>query len=275
MLSPLARSFHALTESSEKDISQAGRLIRQHDALLVLDGVADVRHPAGVEELLAYCPGIRIISTSRTPWQLAGLYAAVISPLATPDAGPDGEDPPLAFLGRVPAMRLLVDRLSEVRPGFELSVANASAAAEMCRKLDGLPVALEVAARQFRVLSLHQLAEVPVSDLLELTVKARPDGAPETIASLLRWSVERQEAAPRELLRELVSAERALTVTDMARALRRPLDKVVDDLGGLIGCGLVRALHGEATTALHVPNLLRAFLLSERPTGVLAERSRG
>lgn len=62
---------------------------------------------------------------------------------------------------------------------------------------------------------------------------------------------------------ELVRFERAWPAEQVAAALHRPLDKVVDDLGVLIGYGLVGASRGEAVTALHIPNLLRALLLRD------------
>jgi predicted ATPase/DNA-binding XRE family transcriptional regulator len=257
---PLMRSFRSLIESSTQDVSRLCQVVGQHEALLVLDGVADVKIPSGVEELLAYCPGVRVISTSRVPWDVAGLRATVISPLAMPGPEWDAEHS-LDALVSVPSVRLLVDRLSEVRPAFELSPANAGAAAEICRKLDGLPLALEVVAGWFRVLSLQQLADVPVPDLLDLTVPARSGGEPETMAGLLSWNLERLDGAHRGILRELVRFERAWTAAEVAAVLQRPLDKVVDDLSVLIDYGLVRVSHGEPKTALHIPNLLRAFLL--------------
>lgn len=258
-LSPLLRSLHSLVESTG-DVSRVHRFIRGHEALLVLDAIADVKEPVCVTELLAYCPGLRVISTSRIPWPVEGLPSTVISPLATPDREGDAEQLSLDDLVRVPSARLFIDRLSQVRPGFELSLANARAAADICRRLDGLPLALETAARQFRVLSLHEIAETPTADLLDLTVTPVSGREPETIASLLSWSFNRQDRARRALLWKLAPLEKALTATDVARLLHRPLDAVVRDLTILIGCGLVRASHGESATALHIPNLLRAFL---------------
>jgi transcriptional regulator with XRE-family HTH domain len=256
---PLMRSLRSMVDSPTEDASLVCRLVGQHEVLLVLDGLADVKVPAGVEELLAYCPGVRVISTSRAPWRVAGVQVAVIPPLATP--GPEWDaGSSLDALTGVPSVRLLVDRLAEVRPGFVLSQSTAGAAAEICRRLDGLPLALEVVAGRSRVLSLQQLAEVPVPHLLDFTVPARSGDAPTTIGGLIGASVERLGVTHRAILRELVRSDRTWTVPDVAAALHWPLDEVVDDLDLLIGSGLVRASHGEAATALHVPNLLRAFL---------------
>ncbi|MFD9302751.1 helix-turn-helix domain-containing protein [Streptomyces sp. NPDC060048] len=255
----LLKSLRLLVESGAEDVSTVCRLIGRHEVLLVLDGLADVRTPVGVEELLAYCPGIRVVSASRAPWHVAGVQGTVISPLATPaaegDAGGSLDD-----LTCVPSVRLLLDRLCEVRPGFALGRADAGAVATLCRRLDGLPVALEAAASRFRVLSLRQLADTPAPDLLDLPAPTRSAGVPETVGRLIRSGFEHLDLAHRAILSELVRFDRALTVSEAADALHRPLHQVVDELGTLMGRGLVRASHEEAETRLHLPNLLRAAL---------------
>ena len=254
---PLLRSLRSLVDSPAGDVSQICQLLGRHEALLVLDGLADARAPSNVEELLAYCPGIRVISTSRAPWQVAGVQAAVISPLDTPASDWDAAHS-LDALASVPSVRLLVDRLAEVRPGFTLCHTTAAAAAELCRRVDGLPLAIEAAAGRSRVLSLRQLADVP--DPLDFAVPARAGGAPETIGGLIAASLGRLNPSLRAILLELARSDRPWTVPDLAAVVGRPLDEVVDDLGLLVGSGQVHATHSEPATTLHVPNLLRAFL---------------
>lgn len=254
-LGPLVRALETLVRSDAADVVRTCQLVGRHELLLVLDAVADVHTPLGIRELLAYCPGIRVISTSRVPWHLDGVQASVISPLPTPDPGAD-----LPGLTAVPSVRLMLDRLSELWPGFILGPGDAAAVAEMCRRLDGLPLALEVAVGCCRVLSLRQLVEVPVPALLELTVPRRSAGDPETVGGLVGWSFERLDPACRSLLRELARSDGARTVPEVVAGLRRPLDRVLDDLGVLVGHGLLRVSHSEPAPRLHVPNLLRAFL---------------
>ncbi|MFZ3474033.1 helix-turn-helix domain-containing protein [Streptomyces sp. 4.24] len=255
----LLKPLRLLVESGAEDVSAVCRLIGRQEVLLVLDGVADARRPVGVEELLAYCPGIRVVSASRAPWCVAGVQGTVIPPLATP--GPDRDTTrSLDDLVCVPSVRLLVDRLSEVRPGFALCRDDAGAVALLCRRLDGLPVALEAAAARFGVLSLRQLADAPAPNLLDLPAPTRPGDVPQTLGGLIRSGFEDLDAAPRAILQDLVRFDRALTVSEAAEALDRPLNQVVDDLSTLLGRGLVRASHDEAQTRLHLPNLLRAAL---------------
>ncbi|MGY1497418.1 helix-turn-helix domain-containing protein [Streptomyces sp. QTS52] len=262
---PLLRSLRVLIESGTRDVSQVQRLVGRHEVLVVLDGVADGRTPLGVEELLAYCPGVRVISTSRVSWHVAGVQGTVVSPMATP--GPEWDAVPVVdSLAGVPSVQLLVERLSEVRPEFALGQDDAGAVVEVCRRLDGLPLALEAVAGLFSVLSLRQLAEVPTVDLLDLTTPTRSGGPTAsgggagTIGGLVGSVVDLLDDRHRSILRELAAFERSWTVTEVAGLLRRPLTEVVDDLGVFIGCGLVRAAYGEPVMTLHVPNLLRAVL---------------
>ncbi|WP_405486860.1 helix-turn-helix domain-containing protein [Streptomyces sp. NBC_00096] len=255
----LLQSLRLLVESGTEDVSTVCRLLGRHEVLLVLDGVADTRRPVGVEELLAYCPGIRVVSTSRTPWHVAGVQGTVVAPLATPGADWDATRS-LDALAGVPSVRLLVDRLAEVRPGFALGPADAGAVVRLCRRLDGLPVALEAAAARSGVLSPRQLADAPTPHLLDLPAATRAAGAPETIGGLIRSGFEHLDAAHRALLQELVRFGRALTASEAAEALHRPLNQVVEDLNALMGRGFVRASHEEAQTRLYLPNLVRAVL---------------
>lgn len=256
---PLLRSLRLLVESGAQDVSAVCRLIGRHEVLLVLDGVADARAPIGVEELLAYCPGIRVVSTSRAPWNVAGIQGTVLAPLAVP--GPDWETASSPdVLAGVPSVRLLVDRLSEIRPGFALGGADAGAAVRLCRTLDGLPAALEAAAARCGVLSLRRLADMPAAQLLELPAANRSAGVPGTIGCPIRSGVERLDPAPRALLGELALFDRPLTAHEAAEALQRPMNQVVEGLSALTGGGFVRAAHEDAETRLHLPNLVRAAL---------------
>jgi DNA-binding XRE family transcriptional regulator len=257
----LMRSPWSSIEARTDGVSRVRQLVGKHEAILVLDGVADIEAPMGVADMLAYCPDLRVLSTSRAPWVIAGVHATVMPPLATPGPEWDG-GAPLDVLGTVPSVRLLVERCAEVRPEFALNPADAAAAVTLCRRLDGLPLALEAAAGRSRVLSLQQLAGAPVLDLLSLPVPPGPGAAAETLGELIGSCCERLDVSHRTLLRQLVNFKPPWTVADAARFLCRPLGEVVDDLNVLIGHGLVHGPHGEIGTGLHVPGLLRAFLLA-------------
>lgn len=258
---PFLRSLRLLLETGAQDVSEVCRILGRHETLLVLDGLADTRAPAGVEELLAYCPGVRVISTSRTPWHVAGVQVTVVAPLATPElAEVELHSADASASTGAPSLRLLLDRLAEVRPGFTLDAAEAEAAALLCRRLDGLPVALEAAAAKLRVLSLREVAEGSARSLLELPVAADPARGPETLGDLIGAGLVGLDPAHRAVLDALACRDGAWTVREAADALGRPVAETVDALDVLTGRGLVLASREEPETRLHVPSLLRTLL---------------
>lgn len=121
------------------------RALRRSDLLLVLDNCEHVA--ASVAGLLAFllprCPEITVLATSREPLRLRAEHVHPVTPLPVPDL--DRIPPPAALL-RVPAVTLFVTRWSARHPGFRLTSAQARAVADVCVRLDGLPLALELAA---------------------------------------------------------------------------------------------------------------------------------
>ncbi len=122
--------------------------------LLVLDSFEHVAAAAGtVATLLASCPRLTVLATSRSPLRLRGEHLWPLAPLSIPDGD--------AELDSSAAVQLLVERAAAVRPGFALTSDNAAAVAALCRRLDGLPLALELAAARLRTQSPAQvLAQV-------------------------------------------------------------------------------------------------------------------
>ena len=106
-------------------------------------------------ELLAAAPGLVVLVTSRAVLRLSGEHEFPVPPLPVPPAGV-GRDP--ADLQRYASVSLFVERAHAVAPGFELTDENAGAVAEICRRLDGLPLAIELAAARVRLLPPQALA---------------------------------------------------------------------------------------------------------------------
>ena len=156
--------------------------------LLVLDNcehlVDDVANLAG--NLLRCCPQLHILATSREVLGIGGEAVVALSPLAVPD--PDG-DPTLRSLAACAAVALFVQRASAALPGFALTEANAAAVASVCTRLEGLPLALELAAARVRALSVEQIAK-GLSDRFTLLTRGKR-GAPgrqHTLAGCIEWS---------------------------------------------------------------------------------------
>ena len=123
--------------------------------LLILDNLEQVLGAAGdLGELLACCPGLTMLATSRTVLGLRAEREYPVLPLPLP------ADPATVSAGELassPAVALFVDRARAVRPGFVLTEGNAAAVAEICRRLEGLPLAIELAAARTRLLDPEAL----------------------------------------------------------------------------------------------------------------------
>ena len=127
------------------------RALRQRALLLVLDNFEHLLPAAAsIVELLASCPELKVLATSRAPLHVSGEHRFRVPPLELPslDPLPDQQD-----LTQVAAVRLFVQRAQAVRPEFTLSDTNARAVAEICVRLDGLPLAIELAAARTALLS--------------------------------------------------------------------------------------------------------------------------
>lgn len=159
--------------------------LRQHRTLLILDTFEHVRGAAAdLQQLLMACPHLTLLTTSRVPLQLPGEYEYQLAPLALPDGHCS-----LEVCARSPAVQLLVARLQALDPSFALTADNAACIGTICSQLDGLPLALELAAALYRVLSLKEVAERLDRRLDVLTL-----GAPylparqQTLRRSLEWS---------------------------------------------------------------------------------------
>ncbi|HXZ75555.1 MAG TPA: DUF4062 domain-containing protein [Streptosporangiaceae bacterium] len=171
--------------------------------LLILDNLEQVTGAArDLAGLLARCPGLVILATSRTVLGLRAEREYPVPPLplpADPSAGPTGV--PLPELAASPAVALFVDRARAVRPGFVLTEGNAAAVVAICRRLEGLPLAIELAAARTRLLDPATLL-----GRLSRSLDALGTGAvdlPErqrTLRATVEWSVGLLDEAERSLL---------------------------------------------------------------------------
>jgi hypothetical protein len=167
--------------------------------LLILDNLEQVVQVArDLAELLARCPGVAMLATSRTVLGLRAEREYPVPPLPLP------ADPGSASAAEVaawPAVALFVDRARAVRPGFALTEGNAAAVAEICRRLEGLPPAIELAAARTRLLDPAALL-----DRLAASLDALGTGAvdlPErqrTLRATVEWSISLLDGAERSLL---------------------------------------------------------------------------
>jgi predicted ATPase len=168
--------------------------------LLILDNLEQVIQVASdLGELLARCPGVRIVATSRTVLGLRAEREYLVPPLALPASVPEGM--PAAEGAASPAVALFVDRARAVRPGFALTEDNAAAVAEICRRLEGLPLAIELAAARTRLLDPAELLGRLGGSLDALgTGPVDLPARQQTLRATVEWSVGLLEDAERSLL---------------------------------------------------------------------------
>ena len=171
--------------------------IQDKRLLLVLDNFEQVVGAAHiVSELLARAPHVRALVTSRRLLRLYGEHDYPVSPLEVADL--EGATDP------GPAVKLFVERAAWARPGFVLTPGNASVIVEICRRLDGMPLAIELAAARIRMMSPEALLK-RLSDRLDL-LSAGPRDLPErqqTMRNAIEWSYELLEEWEKDLFAQL------------------------------------------------------------------------
>jgi predicted ATPase/DNA-binding CsgD family transcriptional regulator len=191
------------------------------------------------QRLLARSPGLRVVATSREPLRVAAETVWQVPPLSlpSPGRGTAGDE-----LCRSDAIRLFADRAASAHPGFVLGPANAAATVTVCRALDGLPLAIELAAAWVRVLSVEQIA-ARLDDRFRLLTAGERTAPPRqrTLRAAIDWSHDLLSPQEQVLLRRLsVFAGWSL---EMAEQLCAGADlsgiQILDLLAGLAGKSLV------------------------------------
>jgi predicted ATPase/DNA-binding SARP family transcriptional activator len=196
-----------------------------------------------VDHLLARCPGLSVLATSREPLGIAGELLHPVGPLAVPG----GEVSPAEAL-TYPAVRLLADRGAAARPGFGVDQATLAPVLRICRALDGMPLAIELAAARFHALSPEQIA-TRLDDRFRLLADGRRPVQPrhQTLRAVIDWSWELLSAPEQVLLRRLATFAGGATLEAVEQVCAGPAlagpapDEVLYLLAGLVDKSLVVA----------------------------------
>jgi predicted ATPase/DNA-binding SARP family transcriptional activator len=182
--------------------------LRQRDALLVLDNCEHLVESAAVcaASLLASCPSVRILATSRRPLAISGESLWRVPSLTLPEevqVAPPGESR-LSAIASSGAVRLFAERAAESAPGFALTEENATTIARICRRLDGIPLALELAAARLRAMTVEQVDERLERQFRAITSgPAGPVPRHQSMSAAIEWSYDLLNEAERTLLRRL------------------------------------------------------------------------
>jgi non-specific serine/threonine protein kinase len=190
-LTALAEALSLPVAGTVQLLPRIARALSNRQALLVIDNCDRLATEVGniVLALLRSCPEIRVLATSQRRLDFVGERLMWLPPLALPPPAADACRLPLEEIAAAPAVVLLLARASAVQPAFALSVNNVADVVEICRRLDGMPLALELAAAQFALLSptairerLHYRLSVLASDSAGREPRHR------TLHALVEWS---------------------------------------------------------------------------------------
>ncbi len=256
------------------------RELRPRQALLLLDNCEHLVEAASdlAADLLHACPAVQVLATSRAPLHFRGEQELPVEPFPLPvaDASPE-------VLAANDAVRLFVERAHAVVPSFALNDANASMVAVICRQLDGLPLAIELAASRMKLLSPAALL-AQMADRLRLLRGGQRDlpARHQTIRDTIAWSYTLLEPDTQILFRRLsvfaggftLDAAEVVAGGERREAGERsdgsspasrlpPPAFVLDLLAALVDHSLVRRAEGEGETRFTMLETIREFGLAE------------
>ncbi|QSB13667.1 AAA family ATPase [Natronosporangium hydrolyticum] len=199
---PTALRRTARADSTEPDSTQ--RLVQalaSRRCLLLLDNCEHLVDAVAklAQHLLSRCPELRILATSREALQVTGEATWPVDPLALP-----AEQTPAGQALTYPALRLFADRAAAAHPGLRVDETNARTAVRICRALDGMPLAIELAAARLRTMSLSQLAS-RLDDRFRVLTGGDRTALPRhrTLRAMVDWSWELLDSDEQKLLRRL------------------------------------------------------------------------
>jgi predicted ATPase len=195
----IAAALGLVVQGRERPLDALGRRLAGRNMLIVVDNFEHVLEGSPMlADLLQRAPELHLLVTSRVVLRVRGEQEWVVAPLRCPAAGAAP-----AELAEAPAVRLLVERVRDVQPRFELTGENAEAVAELCRRLEGLPLALELAAAWMRLLTPDQMLARLYERLDRPGALADLPGRQQTLTDTIEWSYNLLPAPARQLLARL------------------------------------------------------------------------
>ncbi|WP_395728601.1 BTAD domain-containing putative transcriptional regulator [Nakamurella sp.] len=218
------------------------------DCLLVVDNCEHLINPVAelIDALLARSPGLRVLATSREPFGIVGESLCLVPPLGLPPVGVAADN-----AADYPAVRLLVERGRAVASGFEVSPANVNEVVEIVRRLDGLPLAIELAAARLRVMPIGEIA-TRLSDRFRLLTGGSRTAMPRhrTLRAVVEWSwglLRDDERLLAERLAVFPAGANLDAATEVCADARLPADDVGDLVLSLVDKSLLTVVDGPAT----------------------------
>jgi predicted ATPase/DNA-binding SARP family transcriptional activator/class 3 adenylate cyclase len=219
----ISEAFGLRDSVTDDRMEEVAKFIEERTALLVLDSCEHLMMgvAAAVDALLALSPALRVLATSREPLGVDGEHLWRLGSLQVPDEGAD-----LEAIKRSDAVVLFEGRARLVQPTFAITATNAATVADICRQLDGLPLALELAAAQAGSLSPAAIAE-RLTDSMHMLAGGsdRRSSRHRTLDSTVDWSYRLLDEDARRLMRRLAVFANGFTI-DAARSVSDAADPV-------------------------------------------------
>ncbi len=280
LASVVARAVGLKPTGDQPLADQLRHHLSRRDLLLVLDNCEHLLAEMPLAAtLLAHAPSLTILATSRERLRLRGERELPLEPLALPEPIPGDHPPSPDLLGAAPAVRLFLERTDEARPEFAHTPEAIAVVAEICRRLDGLPLAIELAAARTRVVSPARLLARLDTALPMLADGPRdlPDRQ-RTMRAAIAWSYDLLAADEQRLFRRLsvfvggftlAAAEAMADESPRAAALTssstadpgrpEPEADLLDLIGSLLDKSLLRRRDGDGSLRFRMLETIREF----------------
>lgn len=235
--------------------------LRDKRLLLLLDNsehlLAAVAELAS--EVLKGAAGVRIVATSREPLGVPGEHVVPVAPLELP---PVHASEPLARLRQNESVALFAERAAAASGAFELASSNRAAVVELCRRLDGLPLAIELAAVRTRALSLEQIVHL-LSDRFDLLTRGNRGALPrhQTLRATIDWSYDLLSVAERALLGRLCVFAGRFTLEDVDGVCAADDGQALELLSSLVDKSLVIREDARAGACYRLHETMREYAL--------------
>jgi predicted ATPase/class 3 adenylate cyclase len=259
VISAIAETLGVTAKDGQSLQEVLGSSLRDKAMLVLLDNFEQVVDSgADVERLLHAAPRLKVLVTSRTVLHRYGEQEFPVPPFALPDPG---SLPDLASLARYEAIGLFVERAAAVKPDFVLTPLNASSVAEIAIRLDGLPLAIELAASRIKILSPQAIVARlgPGSTVLVSRVPDAP-ARQRTLRGTIEWSYQLLTGRERQVFEELSVFQGGATVVAI-ESICAPVGggETLDDLASLVDNSLLRQVETEGEPRFDMLKTIKGY----------------
>ena len=244
----------------DSDMKTLTSHIGNQSLLLILDNCEHLIEDCArlVESLIQLCPKLHVLASSREAFGIAGEQPYRVPSLAFPDPR---HLPPLDEIAECECVQLFIERVQTYDPSFLLTEKNASSVAQICSRLDGMPLAIELAAARVKVMSVEQLAS-RLGDVFNLLTSGSRTALPrqQTLRALIEWSYDLLSDSEKSLFRRLAafSGGWSLDAAEVIFSVEGGA-AVLDDLARLVDKSLINKEELDGEVRFHMLETIRQY----------------